>query len=103
MKKSPIIKKCVQCSKEFRVSPSETKIKHCSKYCAGISRRKPVVDERDMHESYDKQYSLAVKKRKLLELQRQNYLNELLLEQLPSTPDLTMRLQMIDENGRLLK
>ena len=94
---SMLTKNCLQCGREFTAIPSHKHVKHCSKYCAGLSRRSPTVRDEKMHESYDRQYSLAVKKKKLLALQRQNFIDELLLEQLPSTPDLKTQLELIDE------
>lgn len=80
------------------------RLKFCNKECKGLSQMKHIdKGDKEIHEWYDKQYSLAVKKKKLLELQRQNYINELLLEQLPSTPDLKTRLELIDEQGNILE
>ena len=94
-----IKRKCayIGCGKELPYN----RLKFCNKDCKGLFQMKRVdKGEAQMHKWYDRQYTLEVKKKKLLELQRQNYINEVLLEQLPSTPDL--RVQLVDENGRLM-
>ena len=97
-----LTKNCNYCGKEFTAYQRDRM--YCNKECAGMIRRKDsYIVNKDLHEKYDKAYGLAQKKAKLLKLQRQNYIDELLLEQLPSTPDLKTRIQIVDTNGMILE
>lgn len=96
-----LTKNCKQCGREITVRGYDKDRLYCSKECIKIARHNKKVNP-ELHTKYFKEYSLAVKKAKLLALQRQNYIDELLLEQLSTTPDLKTRIQIVDTNGMIL-